>query len=165
MKILNSLFQMIGRWAIASIFLIAGVMKMTSYEATAGYMASKGLPLIPVLLVAAAILEIVGALALILGWKTRFFSFLLFLFLIPTTYFFHDFWTVTDPVLQQLQQWAFFKNVAIAGALLFLFGTGAGCCSIDACCRRKEECGSCCSKHAHDSCSIKSKSDDQQKPF
>lgn len=161
MKILNSLLQMAGRWGMASIFLVAGAMKITSYEPTSAYMASKGIPLVPIALVAAALLEIIAALALIVGWKTRLFSFLLFLFLIPTTYLFHDFWAVTDPVMQQLQLWAFLKNVAIAGGLLFILGAGAGCCSIDACCRRKEEHSSCCAKHSADSCSIKPKVDEQ----
>ena len=96
-------------------------------------MAAKGLPWIPVLLVGAALVEIVASLALIFGIKTRYAAFVLFLFLIPTTYIFHDFWNLGSEEAK-LQFIMFMKNLAIAGGLLYIMGAGAGGLALDRCC-------------------------------
>jgi putative oxidoreductase len=56
-----------GRILLSAIFIIAGIMKLANWQGTAEYMASKEMPLIPVLLPAAAFVEIVGGLSLLLG--------------------------------------------------------------------------------------------------
>jgi putative oxidoreductase len=55
----------------------------------------------------------------------------LIIFLIPTTLIFHDFWTYEGAAAQNQMQ-HFMKNLSIMGGLLFVLGTGSGCCSIDA---------------------------------
>jgi putative oxidoreductase len=47
----------------------------------------------------------------------------------------HNFWTVTDPMMKQMEFANFMKNVAMAGAALFIAQFGAGPWSLDA--RRK----------------------------
>lgn len=129
MRIFSSFLLLIGRWCLAAIFLFAGVSKFFNFDQTAQYMASKGLTSIPLLLIAAAAVEIIGSLSLIFGYKTRFGALILLLFLIPTTYIFHDFWNATgaDYVEQQAN---FFKNLAIFGGLLYVvcFGSGRWAC-------------------------------------
>ncbi len=134
-----SLMMLLGRFCMAVIFLMAGVNKFIDWNGTLGYMKAgmsnvMGLQLtemMPVLLVAAALLEILGALALILGNRTRLAAGALALFLIPTTLIFHNFWAVA-PEQQQLQMMMFFKNLAIFGGLLVLLGAGPGRLSADA---------------------------------
>ena len=75
MNTTQNLADLAGRILIAAIFLIAGLNKIGGYEGTQGYMAAMGVPgmLLPLVIA----LEVVGAIAIIFGWRTRLFAFLL----------------------------------------------------------------------------------------
>jgi putative oxidoreductase len=112
-----------GRLLLAVLFLPTGLGKIGSYAATAGYMQSAGVP--SALLPAVIALEILGAIALILGWQTRIAAFLLAGFTLLAGIVFHN--NFADPI-----QWVMFlKNLAIAGGLLLLVANGAGPLSLD----------------------------------
>lgn len=143
-----SLMIFLGRLCMAVIFLMAGVNKFMDWEGTLGYMKGAGMAnlmgmqigdMLPVLMVTAALVEILGALCLVFGTRTRFAAFVLALFLIPTTLIFHNFWAATKPDIEQVQMLMFFKNLAIFGGLLVLSGAGAGGLSADARRQRKRE--------------------------
>src|SRR5439155_340512 len=72
-----------GRILLSTIFVLSGLTKLTDWHGTAAYMAAHGLPLVPVLLPFAAIVEITGGLAIQLGSKSRLAALVLFLYLIP----------------------------------------------------------------------------------
>jgi putative oxidoreductase len=110
---------------MAAIFIWAAAGKIMFYDINAQYMASKGLTMIPALLFGAAIVELLGGLSLILGYKTRLGAFILLLFLIPTTLIFHDFWNL-EGVARIPEQVNFMKNLAIFGGLLYIVAHGAG---------------------------------------
>lgn len=138
MQAFCSFIMFLGRLMIGAIFLWSGINKVLAYETYAKYMksndaltqflGSQGMEYIPFLLVGAAIIEIVGALSLILGWKARWGALLLFLYLIPVTYFFHQFWVV-DGLAKEMQMINFFKNLAIMGGLLYVVSAGSGSCA------------------------------------
>lgn len=134
MKFCCSTLMFIGRLCIAVIFLLAGVGKFMDIEGTMHYMASKHVGYLPYTLYAAAIIEILGALSLILGFKTRFGALILALFLIPVTYMMHDFWNITEPLDRVVQMTNFLKNTAIFGGLLYVMAAGSGGCACDRCC-------------------------------
>jgi len=48
------------------------------------------------------------------------------LFLIPVTLMMHKFWTVTDPMMAQIQMILFMKNVSMLGGALLISQFGAG---------------------------------------
>lgn len=124
----------LARLCLSAIFIYAGIQKFLFHDATLQYMAAKNLPAVPVLLVLAALVELIGGACLIIGFKTRTAAALLLLFLIPATYLFHDFWNVGGAD-KQLQTLMFLKNIAIMGGLLLLIACGSGRCGVDACCR------------------------------
>ena len=122
------LFSPVGRILIANIFLIDGINKISYYEGVAEWMFLKGVPeyLLPLVI----LLEIGGALAIILGWRVKLFSLLFFVFCILTAIIFHsDFTNNMDKVI-------FMKNMSMAGGFLFLFLHGGGDFSLDK--RRKK---------------------------
>jgi putative oxidoreductase len=119
-----------GRILLALIFVVSGTGKITGYAGTAAYMASKGLPVVEILLPLTIATELGGGLLLALGWKARWAAALLFLFLIPTTFLFHQFWGI-EPKLAQMQQIHFLKNVAIMGGMLMVLALGPGAWSMD----------------------------------
>lgn len=121
---------LVGRVLLAAIFILSGYGKITGYDGTAAYMAAKGLPLVGVLLPLAILTELGVGLMLAVGWKTRWAAAWLFLFLIPTTLLFHQFWGI-DPKMAAMQQIHFMKNLAIMGGMLMVIAFGAGAYSVD----------------------------------
>lgn len=120
----------IGRILLGAIFLVSGISKATGWDQTVDYMASEGLPVAPLLILPAILIETLAGICLILGLKARAAAGLLFLFLIPTTLVFHDFWTMSGADFQ-MQMVQFLKNLAILGGLALVVANGAGALSID----------------------------------
>src|SRR5262245_11706041 len=60
-----------GRILLSTIFILSGLTKFTDWNGTAQYMASHGLPMIPVLLPLAGFVEIAGGLAILFGAQAR----------------------------------------------------------------------------------------------
>jgi len=126
----NDITTLAGRILIAVIFLISGFFKVGGYPQIVGYAAAMHLPAPGVAIALAAAVELACGLAILTGFKTRFAAWLLFLYLIPVTYVFHNFWAVQGQE-QQMQMVNFLKNVAIMGGLLVLSVNGAGAYSAD----------------------------------
>ena len=70
-----------------------------------------------------------GALLLV-GYKARWAALAIFLFLIPTTLIFHNYWAV-PPEQAMAQQIGFMKNVTIMGGMLMVWAFGPGRIAID----------------------------------
>ncbi len=121
---------LIGRSLIALIFLLAGLSKLADFQGTQEYMAAHGMSYTAVFLVAAIAIEVLGALALLLGLRTRFVAGVLVAYLVPVTMIFHGYWTLTGPEMQ-VQVQAFLKNIAIMGGLLVVAAYGPGRVSVD----------------------------------
>jgi putative oxidoreductase len=130
MKNIQPVGLLVGRVFLAYIFVLAGFHKIGGFSATAAYMASKGLPMSEVLLVATIVIELIGGLMIALGWKARWAALAIFVFLIPTTLIFHAFWTV-DPEQVRSQMIQFNKNLAIMGGMLYVAVFGSGRYSLD----------------------------------
>ena len=123
---------LIGRILVAAIFLWSGIGKIGGFAGTAGYMASKGLPMAEVLLVITIIVEIGAALMIIVGYKARIGALALLLWMIPVTLIFHAFWAPGMSAGEvQMQTINFFKNLGLMGAMLLLIGFGSGPYSVD----------------------------------
>lgn len=100
-------------------------------------MASHGVPIPHVLLIIAIAIEILGGLGILWGRFTRPTAAILFLYLLPVTYYMHPFWSAEGPMAQN-QMAHFLKNLGLIGALLFVAAHGAGRFSIDSLIRRAE---------------------------
>ena len=119
-----------ARILLALMFLFAGLSKFAGLDGTAGYIASKGLPMAGLLAFGTAALEVGGALLLIVGWKARWAALALAVFTLMASVVFHNYWAM--PADQQMmQQLMFMKNLAVAGGLLVLFAFGPGSLSLD----------------------------------
>lgn len=119
-----------ARLFLAAIFIWSGTGKISGWEQTAGYMGSRGIPLITFFLIMAILFEIGGGLSILLGIKARLGALALIIFMVPTTLIFHSYWTY--PLEEQFMQTIMFmKNLAIIGGLLMVFRFGAGEYSFD----------------------------------
>jgi len=122
---------LLGRVLISAIFILGGISKIMAFSMYTGYVAAGHLPLPAVSLGIATAIELVGGLAILAGFWTRFTASVVFLYLIPTTLLFHKFW-VFQGMDRMNQMIHFEKNLAIMGGLLILAVHGAGRYSFDA---------------------------------
>ena len=115
---LNNASSLIGRSMISVVFIMAGFSKIGGYAGTQGYMESVGVP--GLLLPAVIALELLGGLAVLVGYQTKIAALLLGGFTFLAAIIFHsDFG-------DQMQMILFMKNIAISGAFLLLFVHGPG---------------------------------------
>jgi putative oxidoreductase len=126
----SSAVPLVGRILMAAVFLISGFFKVAGYSQVVGYAAAKGIPLAGVAIACAAAVELLGGIAILIGFKTRIVSWVLFLYLVPATLIFHNFWTLQG-MEQQDAMSHFLKNLAIMGGLLILAANGPGAYSVD----------------------------------
>lgn len=126
----GSAVSLAGRFLMCLVFIGSGIAKVTAFSMMTGFLASKGVPLASLALGAAAAVEILGGLAVLAGFKTKIVAWLLFLYLIPTTLLFHNFWTMQG-MERMDNQVHFMKNLAIMGGLLLLAANGANGYSVD----------------------------------
>jgi putative oxidoreductase len=115
--------DLLARSLMAAIFILAGLSKITAYDANLAYMASVGVP--GILLPPVIALEVLGGLALVIGFQTRLAALLLAIFCISSALLFHL------DLADQMQFIMFFKNLAMAGGLLLLSNQRPGPITID----------------------------------
>ncbi|MFA5877123.1 MAG: DoxX family protein [Candidatus Paceibacterota bacterium] len=120
-----SALALVGRLALAGIFVIFGFTKISGFAGMVAYASSVGVPFPELAIAIAIIVELLGGIMLVIGFKTKWVALAITLFLIPVTYYFHtDF---TNPV-NMIMLW---KNVSIIGGMLVLAANGAGKYSLD----------------------------------
>lgn len=123
MSTLPKTMQFIGRILVASLFLLSGIGKITNPEMFSAMMEGAGLPMVSVLLPLTILLEVGGAIVLIIGKRfAALTAVVLAVFTVAANILFHPFWAV-DPAMSQIQLSLFLKNIAVLGALLYIAAT------------------------------------------
>jgi putative oxidoreductase len=120
-----------GRVLIAWLFIPEGLHQATNFAGTAGYIASKGLPLAEVAVLSSIVAHVLLGLAVLLGWQARWAALGLAVFVAVITPIFHNYWAMPE-AQQTMQKFMFNKNLAIVGGLLLVTAFGAGGWSLDA---------------------------------
>ena len=118
-----NILDLVARILISALFLLNGIFKISNYDGTVGWMEGFGIP--GILLIPAIILEIVGPILIILGYKAKIAAGFLSLFCIATAVIFHNDFS------DQMQLGSFLKNIALAGGFLFIFINGTKDFSLD----------------------------------
>ena len=127
----QSALALAARVLLAFIFIMAGVSKLGDVSGTMAYTASGGIP--GFLAIPAIALEILGGIAILVGFRTREFALALAAFVVVAGYLYHF---VPAQGLEGFARMGemnqFFKNVTIAGGFLMLAAFGPGALSVDA---------------------------------
>jgi putative oxidoreductase len=114
-----------GRVLLSILFIVAGFGKLTSIAGTAAFFGKLGLPLPTVTAVIVGLVEFLGGLAILVGFKTRIAAIVLAIFTLGATAVAHlDFSQAGNALMLQ-------KNLAITGGFLLLAVLGAGPFSVD----------------------------------
>ncbi len=120
---MTNILDLVARILISALFLLNGIFKISNYDGTVGWMEGFGIP--GILLIPTIILEIVGPILIILGYKAKIAAGFLSLFCIATAVIFHNDFS------DQMQLGSFLKNIALAGGFLFIFINGTKDFSLD----------------------------------
>jgi uncharacterized membrane protein YphA (DoxX/SURF4 family) len=141
-------FITFGRILFAVLFIVSGASKLFDLSATADVIAGKivipaalttytsqletmtGMEMKQMLAIAAGAIELICGLTIALNFGARFFALLLIVFVIATTFYFHDFWNQTGADAKNNMIHAL-KNLSIVGALFIIAGIGRGSRAVD----------------------------------
>ncbi|MBS0630092.1 MAG: DoxX family protein [Verrucomicrobia bacterium] len=142
---MQKIISFLGRLCFCIPFIVSGIAKIMRWDAmeqelvnqvldvlSASYqnawiqmILDRIVSLAPMVLLIATIVELGGALLILTGLQVRFGALILCLFLIPTTFLFHNFWDLQGAA-QELQIVMFLKNLGIFGGGLTLLAFGSG---------------------------------------
>jgi putative oxidoreductase len=130
MKNQSDALALVGRILLGLIFVLSGSQKLTAFSGLVASITGKGLPMPEVLAVLTIAIELGAGLLLVVGWKARWAAFLIFLFTIPVSLVFHNFWAMegAQAAMNQIQ---FLKNLSIMGGMLMVAAFGPGRYSLD----------------------------------
>jgi len=131
MDSLQRYLPLVGRVLLSLIFLASGLMKLGDWSGNIAYMESKGFFAAHLFLAAATVIEIAGALMVILGWRARLGAAALALFTVVAAVTMHNFWSVSDGMMKMVETAMFLKNLTIVGGLLLVVAFGPGPRSIN----------------------------------
>jgi len=130
MRTQSDALALVGRILLGSIFVLSGFQKLMGFSGLITQIAGKGLPMPEVLAVLTVAIELGAGLLLVIGWKARWAAFLIFLFIIPVSLTYHNFWAMegAQAAMNKIQ---FLKNVSIMGGMLLVAAFGPGRYSVD----------------------------------
>jgi putative oxidoreductase len=114
-----------GRLMMTYIFATSGIGKIFDWPGNVAYMGTRHLPMIPVLLAAAMVIEVAGSLCLVTGYQARVAAFVMFWYTTAVTVLFHNY-LASSAMMAGMQETHFRKNLAIMGGLLMLAYSGPG---------------------------------------
>lgn len=117
---------LIGRILFGLLFLGAAYGHLAKTAALAEYAASKKVPVPKLATLGGGVVILAGGLMVILGVWADLGAALLVLFLLPTAFVMHGFWSQTDAQTKQAEMTQFQKDVALAGAALMFLGLYVG---------------------------------------
>jgi putative oxidoreductase len=130
MKNQSDALALVGRILLGSIFVLSGFQKLMGFPGLVANISGKGLPLPEVLAVLTIAIELGAGLLLVVGLKARWAALLLFLFIIPVTLIFHNFWAM-EGAQAAMNKIHFLKNLSIMGGMLLAAAFGPGRYSLD----------------------------------
>jgi putative oxidoreductase len=119
----------LGRLSFAAIFLLAGLNHFS--HQTIAYAANAGVHFASIAVPLSGAIALLGGLSILLGYRARLGAWLIVIFLMPVTVMMHNFWTVNDPMMAQMQMAMFMKNLSMLGGALLITQLGTGPWSLD----------------------------------
>ena len=120
---MTNILDLSARILISALFFTNGVFKIMNYDGTVNWMEGYGVP--GILIIPAIILEILGPVLIILGYKIKITAAILSVFCLATAFIFHNDFS------NQMQLTSFLKNIALSGGFLLLVINGSKKFSLD----------------------------------
>lgn len=120
-----------GRCAFVWFYLTSALDILGNWRAITTDMASKHVPIAPLVLLVVLVFMLLGCLSLLFGYHTRHGAILLFGMTIIAAVTMHDFWHYAQAAARAYQFSIFARDFAICGGLLLMVGMGPGPFAVD----------------------------------
>lgn len=122
----ETMLQLVARLLLSWMFLQSAYGHFTQVRPMAGYAKAVGkVPMPEVAVVVTGLMLLAGGLSILLGFHPRIGAAVLFLFLVPVAFVMHAFWREADPMQRAAQRAQFWKNLTLAGAMLWIVANPA----------------------------------------
>jgi len=112
--------HVLGRVLFSMMFIMSGMNHLMKLNDMSAYAASKGVPAPKVVTAVGGLMILVGGVLVLLGWHRFIGAGLIAIFLFPNAIVMHAFWKETDPAARMNETAHFMKDMAMAGAALFI---------------------------------------------
>ena len=121
----NAYLPLLGRVLLSSLFIWEGVVQLSDPARTATYIASLHIPMPSISVWLSIAIHLLGGLAILIGFKTRWAAAVLALLCLGTAFGIHL------PAGDMANMINFYKNLVMAGGFLYVIAFGAGAVSAD----------------------------------
>jgi putative oxidoreductase len=125
MPSIKAYWPALARLLMASLFIWDGIVQLRNPGGTAKYFASVHIPFPEISVWISIVIHLLGGLAVLVGFKTRWAAAVLCLVCLGTAFGVHL------PIADTNNMLHFYKNLAMAGGFLYMIDYGAGAISID----------------------------------
>jgi len=115
----------LARFLMCGLFIWDGVLQLRNPSATADYIASLEIPMPDIAVWVSIAIHLLGGLAILIGYKTRWAAAVLLLLCLGTAFGVHL------PARDTANMIHFYKNLVMAGGFLYVIAFGAGALSVD----------------------------------
>jgi putative oxidoreductase len=122
---INAYLPVLARVLMSSLFIWDGVLQLRDPARTATYIASLNIPIPNVAVWLSIAIHLLGGLAILIGFKTRWAAAVLLLLCLGTAFGIHL------PAGDMANMINFYKNLVMAGGFLYVIAFGAGAVSAD----------------------------------
>ena len=127
----EAIAPLLGRFVLAWFYLVQAYRYASDWTGTAELLSMKGLVASPIFLFVGLMGITLGALSLLLGYRTRVGALTLFVITVWATITMHDYWTLKTLAARTADYDIFARNIGITGGLLAIIGMGGGPFGID----------------------------------
>ena len=127
----EAIAPLLGRCVLAWFYLVQAYRYAMDWTGTAELLSMKGLAASPIFLFVGLVGITLGALSLLLGYRTRVGALTLFVITVWATITMHDYWNLKTLAAQAADYDIFARNIGITGGLLAIIGMGGGPFGID----------------------------------
>jgi len=117
---MDSKTLMAGRVLVGIFYVMMGFGHFGKVADMAGYATAKGVPAASAAVIITGVLLLAGGLSILLGFKPKLGVIALVVFYVPVTLMMHNFWTIEDAQMRQMDMIQFFKNKALLGSALMI---------------------------------------------
>jgi len=119
---MGDLVLLIGRAVFSFFFIYSGFNHLTKLTQYAQYAGASGVPSPTLATAVSGLMLLAGGLSVLLGVQPRWGALLIALFLVPAAFTVQKFWGIADPMMAANQAAHFWKNIALTGACLMVYG-------------------------------------------
>ena len=112
---------LLARILFSIIFIMSGIGHMTRTSQMGEYAKSKNVPAPKFFVFVSGVMIFLGGVSVLLGLWVTVGAWLLIIFLVPTAFIMHNFWSVEDPMARRNDQIHFVKDLALAGGAFMIW--------------------------------------------